>query len=210
MQAYLGRTLSPWRQDFTALVGQAGEQAAAIYEADYRDFNRDTYARGRRTFDETYAGFKRLLLGAWKRDEEAEVQEPGRPPDGPPPPRPRRPAFAARAFRARNTRPRPRPAAPIARVAADAAGTAAAQELAEAFEAARERAGWSSTSPLDAIAPDHLARDRIPAEDPEMAALRASIRAHGQRTPIEVTPLVDPGRAPCPTACSPAGAGSPR
>ena len=26
MQAYLGRTLSPWRQDFTALVGQAGEQ----------------------------------------------------------------------------------------------------------------------------------------------------------------------------------------
>ena len=46
-----------------------GEQAAAIYEADYRDFNRDTYARGRRTFDETYAGFKRLLLGAWRRDE---------------------------------------------------------------------------------------------------------------------------------------------
>jgi cellulose biosynthesis protein BcsQ len=71
MQAYLGRTLSPWRQEFTALVGQAGEQAAAIYEADYRDFNRDTYARGRRTFDETYAGFKRLFVGAWKRDEAA-------------------------------------------------------------------------------------------------------------------------------------------
>jgi chromosome partitioning protein len=69
MQTYLGRTLSPWRQDYTALVGQAGEQASAIYEADYRDFNRDTYARGRRTFDETYAGFKRLLIGAWKRDE---------------------------------------------------------------------------------------------------------------------------------------------
>jgi len=69
MQSYLGRTLSPWRQDFTALVGQAGEQVNGIYEADYRDFNRDTYARGRQTFDETYAGFKRLLLGAWKRDE---------------------------------------------------------------------------------------------------------------------------------------------
>ncbi|HMR51760.1 MAG TPA: AAA family ATPase [Amaricoccus sp.] len=69
MQAYLGRTLSPWRQDYTALVGQAGEQAGGIYEADYRDFNRDTYARGRRTFDETYAGFKRLLLGSWRRDE---------------------------------------------------------------------------------------------------------------------------------------------
>ena len=40
---------------------------------------------------------------------------------------------------------------------------------------------------LDAIAPDHLARDRLPAEDAEMGALRESIRLHGQRTPIEVT-----------------------
>jgi chromosome partitioning protein len=73
MQSYLGGTLSPWRQDFTALVGQAGEQVSGIYEADYRDFNRDTYARGRRTFDETYAGFKRLLLGSWRRDERAKA-----------------------------------------------------------------------------------------------------------------------------------------
>jgi len=43
MQAYLGRTLSPHRQDFTALIGQAGEQVNGIYEADYRDFNRETY-----------------------------------------------------------------------------------------------------------------------------------------------------------------------
>jgi cellulose biosynthesis protein BcsQ len=69
MQAYLGRTLSPWRQDFTALVGQAGEQVNGIYEADYRDFNRETYIRGRHTFDQTYAGFKRLLLASWRRDE---------------------------------------------------------------------------------------------------------------------------------------------
>ena len=69
MQAYLGRTLSPYRQDFTALIGQAGEQVKGIYEADYRDFNRDTYIRGRETFDETYAAFKRLLLGIWRRDE---------------------------------------------------------------------------------------------------------------------------------------------
>lgn len=69
MQAYLGHHLSPWRQDFTALVGQAGEQAGGIYEADYRDFNRETYARGRQTFDLTYAAFKRLLLAAWRRDE---------------------------------------------------------------------------------------------------------------------------------------------
>lgn len=69
MQAYLGRTLSPQRQDFTALIGQAGEQVAGIYEADYRDFNRETYVRGRATFDETYAAFKRLLIGTWRRDE---------------------------------------------------------------------------------------------------------------------------------------------
>jgi chromosome partitioning protein len=69
MQAYLGRTLSPWRQDFTALVGQAGEQVNGIYEADYRDFNRETYIRGRQTFDQTYAGFKRLLVASWRRDE---------------------------------------------------------------------------------------------------------------------------------------------
>ncbi|PRX28371.1 Cellulose biosynthesis protein BcsQ [Meinhardsimonia xiamenensis] len=74
MQAYLGRTLSPHRQDFTALIGQAGEQVAGIYEADYRDFNRETYVRGRMTFDETYAAFKRLLLGIWRREEKARAE----------------------------------------------------------------------------------------------------------------------------------------
>lgn len=68
MQAYLGQTLSPHRQDFTALIGQAGETVNGIYEADYRDFNRETYVRGRQTFDATYAAFKRLLIGAWHRD----------------------------------------------------------------------------------------------------------------------------------------------
>ena len=74
MHTYLGRTLSPYRQDFTALIGQAGEQVAGIYEADYRDFNRETYARGRAAFDETYAMFKRLLVGAWRRDELARAE----------------------------------------------------------------------------------------------------------------------------------------
>jgi len=69
MQAYLGDALSPYRQDFTALIGQAGEQASGLYEADYRDFNRETYVRGRATFDQTYAAFKRLLLGIWRREE---------------------------------------------------------------------------------------------------------------------------------------------
>ena len=74
MQAYLGTVLSPYRQDFTALVGQAGEQVAGIYEADYRDFNRETYMRGRTAFDETWAAVKRLLIGAWRRDELATSQ----------------------------------------------------------------------------------------------------------------------------------------
>jgi len=68
MQAYLGRFMSPFRQEYTALIGQAGEQVNGIYEADYRDFNRETYARGRETFDMTYAMFKRLLIGSWRRD----------------------------------------------------------------------------------------------------------------------------------------------
>ncbi len=77
MQAYLGRTLSPHRQDFTALIGQAGEQVSGIYEADYRDFNRETYVRGRSTFDETYAAFKRLLLGIWRREEKEAAEGAG-------------------------------------------------------------------------------------------------------------------------------------
>ena len=75
MQTYLGRTLAPHRQDFTALIGQAGEQVNGIYEADYRDFNRETYVRGRETFDRTYAAFKRLLIGTWRRDELAMQEE---------------------------------------------------------------------------------------------------------------------------------------
>jgi chromosome partitioning protein len=72
MQAYLGRTLSPHWQGFTALIGQAGEQVSGIYEADYRDFNRETYVRGRETFDATYAAFKRLLIGIWRREDLAQ------------------------------------------------------------------------------------------------------------------------------------------
>ncbi|MDJ1008337.1 MAG: AAA family ATPase [Paracoccaceae bacterium] len=69
MQAYLGQTLAPQRQDYTALIGQAGEQVSGIYEADYRDFNRETYVRGRATFDESWAALKALLIGIWRREE---------------------------------------------------------------------------------------------------------------------------------------------
>lgn len=75
IQAYIAPYISPYRQDFTALVGQAGEQVNGIYEANYRDFNRETYMRGRETFDATYAAFKRLVIGAWRRDELAQAAQ---------------------------------------------------------------------------------------------------------------------------------------
>ncbi len=68
IQAYFGDFMNAYRQDLTALVGQAGEQVNGIYEADYRDFNRETYVRGRETFDRTYAEFKEILIGSWWRD----------------------------------------------------------------------------------------------------------------------------------------------
>jgi chromosome partitioning protein len=69
IQAYFGDLMSSHRREFTALVGQAGEQVNGIYEADPRDFNRETYARGREAFDRTYAEFKELLIGRWWRDQ---------------------------------------------------------------------------------------------------------------------------------------------
>jgi ParB family transcriptional regulator, chromosome partitioning protein len=85
------------------------------------------------------------------------------------------------------------PSAPIARVAAEAAGSAALQEMADTLKRARDTGRLVLDLPLDAIAPDHLARDRIgdrmPAEDEDMTSLRESLRAHGQRTPIEVVAL---------------------
>ena len=77
MQAYMGPLLSPHRQELTALIGQASERVAGIYEADYRDFNRETYARGRETFDATWAAVKRLVVGTWRRDELARQAEGG-------------------------------------------------------------------------------------------------------------------------------------
>ncbi len=90
------------------------------------------------------------------------------------------------------------PTAPIARVAAEAAGAAALQDLADSIARARDSGRMVLDLPLDAIAADHLTRDRLPPGnadmDAETGALRESIRLHGQRTPVEVTPLVSDGR----------------
>ncbi len=68
IQVYLDDFVATYRQEFTALVGQAGERVSGIYEASHTDFNRDTYRRGRETFDRCYHEFKRLLIGCWERD----------------------------------------------------------------------------------------------------------------------------------------------
>jgi len=70
IQAYFGDFMTTYRQELTAMVGQAGEQVNGIYEADYREFNRDTYVRGRETFDRTWAEVKELILGTWWRDQQ--------------------------------------------------------------------------------------------------------------------------------------------
>lgn len=75
IQAYFGDFMTTYRQELTAMVGQAGEQVNGIYEADYREFNRDTYVRGRETFDRTWAEVKELVLGAWWRDLQLEQAE---------------------------------------------------------------------------------------------------------------------------------------
>ena len=75
IQAYFGDMTNAYRQEFTAMVGQAGESVSGIYEADYRNYNRETYVRGRETFDRTYAEFKEMLIGAWWRDDQAAKAE---------------------------------------------------------------------------------------------------------------------------------------
>ncbi len=70
IQAYFGDFMTTYRQEMTAMVGQAGEQVSGIYETDYRDFNRDTYVRGRETFDRTWAEVKEVILGTWWRDQQ--------------------------------------------------------------------------------------------------------------------------------------------
>ncbi|MEM6896874.1 MAG: AAA family ATPase, partial [Pseudomonadota bacterium] len=75
IQAYFGDFMTAYRQEVTAMVGQAGEQVSGIYEADYRNFNRETYVRGRETFDGTWAEVKELILGTWWRD--AQMAEEG-------------------------------------------------------------------------------------------------------------------------------------
>ncbi len=70
MQGQLGRSLAPHSQAYTALIGAdaAAGQVRAIYEADYRETNRETYAHARGSFDAGYGAFKRSLVGLWHKE----------------------------------------------------------------------------------------------------------------------------------------------
>jgi len=82
---------------------------------------------------------------------------------------------------------------PIAQVAADSASQAALIEMSQAMASARTEGRLVQALPLSRIEADHLVRDRIAVDEEELGHLIASIRAHGQRSPIEVTELA-PGR----------------
>lgn len=92
-------------------------------------------------------------------------------------------------------------AAPIAQVAAEAASDRDARPTADRANAARtatEAASWREaqaegrvieTLPLDRIQVNHLTRDRVESDAEAMDELVTSIRANGQRLPIEVVDL---------------------
>lgn len=82
-----------------------------------------------------------------------------------------------------------RNAAPIAQMAGDAATTAALREVSHELQSARAEGRMVQQVPLTAIEVDHLLRDRIHHDDEDMAALRTSLRARGQQTPIDLVDL---------------------
>lgn len=96
--------------------------------------------------------------------------------------------------------------APIAQVAAEIARLAEPPALAKTVTNSADRAdaeAWRQAQasgrvllelPLDCIDPIHLMRDRMVVDADALAELKVSIRENGQRLPIEVVALEDPGR----------------
>ncbi|WP_323038207.1 ParB/RepB/Spo0J family partition protein [Gemmobacter sp.] len=82
---------------------------------------------------------------------------------------------------------------PVARVAAEAAAESALREVSAELAALRAEGRVVLRLPLAAIEEGWLIRDRLVADPEDLAVLTDSLRAHGQRTPIEVAEL-GPGR----------------
>jgi len=92
----------------------------------------------------------------------------------------------------------PAPAAsaipPTAQVSGQSAGAAALRDVTTDIDAARATGRMVIDVPLGDVSQGYLARDRAMLDPQEIAALKASIAAHGQRMPAEVTPLYGVGR----------------
>lgn len=86
-----------------------------------------------------------------------------------------------------------RPPPPIAQVAGDAAVTSALEQVAGELQSAKAEGRMILNVSLRDIDASYLVRDRLVADDDDMATLKASLRARGQQTPIEVVEL-DEGR----------------
>lgn len=86
-------------------------------------------------------------------------------------------------------KPVPRSTAPIADVVADASSVAALTQMSDALTTARTQGRMVLSLPLGEIDVTYLVRDRVAADPDEMTALRESIRARGQQTPIDVVRL---------------------
>jgi chromosome partitioning protein len=69
MEAAMGAALLPQRQELTALISQPATPPGAVYGTAARDAPRGQRERDRVSFDRSYAAFRRLLHGAWRRAE---------------------------------------------------------------------------------------------------------------------------------------------
>lgn len=85
----------------------------------------------------------------------------------------------------------PNRSAPIADVAGNAATVAALEEVSDLLREARANGRMVLDLALDVIDTAYLVRDRVVTDEAEMEALKVSLRARGQQTPIEVADLGD-------------------
>jgi chromosome partitioning protein len=70
LQARLGDRVLPHRMALSPLITP---QTPAVYDVDYRDHNRDTYARARESFDAVWADLRALLPGIWQHQAGVQV-----------------------------------------------------------------------------------------------------------------------------------------
>ena len=80
----------------------------------------------------------------------------------------------------------PRARMPIADVAGDTAGRAALEEVAREMTTAETEGRVVKRFPIAEIGTLHFSRDRLHMDADEMEVLKASLRARGQQSPIEV------------------------